>query len=334
MAALLNTAPNYRQDRLRQLRAFCFTAEAGSISRAAERLDVTQPSVSLQVQALERDLGITLFERRGPRIRLTPDGEALYAEAHKLVEAIDGLAGRFAEGNRPLDSGRLDIGAGESSTLYLLPPTLERFMDQHPNVQVRLHHLSVGELMDALRQDQVDFAVGAILDMPDELRYRAIYSYGLSLITPPDHPLARRDVITMRDLAGQDYIIPPQNMTTWRLIKLVFQQHAVRYRVRLEVGSWEAVKRYVGLGFGIAIVSNVCLAEDYPGIVVRSLPEVFPKRTYGAMSRQGRFLSPQARRFLEMIRPDFFEPETVSATHRRSRGETPGFIAADGVDAV
>ncbi len=332
MANALDPNTSFRHDRLRQLRAFCFTAEAGSISRAAERLGVTQPSVSLQIQALERDLAITLFERRGPRIRLTPDGEELYAEAHKLVEGIDGLAGRFAEGNRPLDSGRLDIGAGESSTLYLLPPTLERFMNTHPNVQVRLHHLSVGELMEALRQDQVDFAVGALLDMPDELRYRAIYSYGLSLITPPDHPLARRDVITMRDLAGQDYVIPPQGMTTWRLINLVFQQHAIRYRIRLEVGSWEAVKRYVGFGFGIAIVSNVCLNEDTPGIVVRSLPEVFPKRTYGAMSRRGRFLSPQARRFLEMMRPDYFEPEpdTYSGLSRTGLG----VIAADGADAV
>ncbi|MDR9433166.1 MAG: LysR family transcriptional regulator [Spiribacter sp.] len=310
MAILSDINPAYRQDRLRQLRAFCFSAEAGSISRAAERLGLTQPSVSLQIQALERELNVILFERRGPKIRLTPDGEQLYAEAHRLVEAIDGLAGRFAEGNRPLDSGRLDIGAGESSTLYLLPAPLERFMDQHPNVRVRLHHLSVGELMDALREDQVDFAVGAILDMPDELRYRAIYSYGLSLITPVDHPLTRRDVITMRDLSHQDYIIPPQNMTTWRLISLVFQQHAIRYQIRLEVGSWEAVKRYVGLGFGIAIVSNVSLAEDYPGIAVRSLPDVFPKRTYGAMSRRGRFLSPQARRFLEMMRPDFFATET------------------------
>jgi len=310
MAILSDINPAYRQDRLRQLRAFCFSAEAGSISRTAERLGLTQPSVSLQIQALERELNVILFERRGPKIRLTPDGEQLYAEAHRLVEAIDGLAGRFAEGNRPLDSGRLDIGAGESSTLYLLPAPLERFMDQHPNVRVRLHHLSVGELMDALREDQVDFAVGAILDMPDELRYRAIYSYGLSLITPVDHPLTRRDVITMRDLSHQDYIIPPQNMTTWRLISLVFQQHAIRYQIRLEVGSWEAVKRYVGLGFGIAIVSNVSLAEDYPGIAVRSLPDVFPKRTYGAMSRRGRFLSPQARRFLEMMRPDFFATET------------------------
>ena len=306
MGRTIDTDSPYRNDRLRQLRAFCFTAEAGSISRAAERLGLTQPSVSLQIQALERELELTLFERRGPKIRLTPEGEQLYAEAHHLVEGIDGLTGRFSEGNRPLDSGRIDIGAGETSTLYLLPATLEQFMQIHPNVRVRLHHLSVNELIEALRHDHVDFAVGAILDMPDELRYRAVYSHGLSLITPPDHPLARRDVITMRDLAGQDFVMPPQNMTTWRLISLVFQQHAIQFQTRLEVGSWEAVKRYVSLGFGIAIVSNVCLADPNPNIAVRSLPDVFPKRTYGAMSRRGRFLSPQARRFLEMMRPDYF----------------------------
>ncbi len=301
MPAASEINPAYRQDRLRQLRAFCFAAEMGSISRAAERLGVTQPSASLHIKALERELAVTLFERHGPKIRLTPDGEQLYAEALPMVEGIDGLAGRFANENRPLDSGRLDIGAGESSTLYLLPATLERFMGEHPNVQVRLHRLAVTDLTEAVRTDQVDFAIGAILDRPEGLTYQAIFSYGLSLITPPDHPLAKRDVITIGDLANQAYITPPQTMTTWRLIHLVFEQHAVPYHTRLEVGSWEAVKRYVGLGFGIAIVSNVCLTEAYPGIVARALPEVFPQRTYGAMLRRGRFLSPQARRFLETM---------------------------------
>lgn len=290
----------YRYDRLRQLRAFCFAAELGSISRAAERLDLTQPSVSLQIQALERELGITLFERRGPRIRLTSDGETLHEMAQNMVANIDDLPTHFAKGSQSLERGVLDIGAGQSSTLYLLPPLLERFMTEHPKVQIRLHNLSVGDMLEALRTDRMDFAVGAVLDLPDELRYQAIYSYGLSLITPLGHPLAERDVITTRDLAGQDYIIPPRDMTTWRLIHLVFEQQAIQYRVRLEVGSWEAVKRYVNLGFGIAIVSNVCLAEAPANLAIRSLPDIFPKRTYGAISRRGRALSPQARRFLEM----------------------------------
>ena len=97
----------YRQDRLRQLRAFCFTAEAGSISRAARRLAVTQPSVSLQIQALERELGITLLERRGPRIRLTPDGEALYARFSGTASAINDVQAQ-------LDGEALEPAAAEA----------------------------------------------------------------------------------------------------------------------------------------------------------------------------------------------------------------------------
>lgn len=326
------TGAPYRQDRLKQLRAFCFTAQAGSISRAAERLGLSQPSVSLQVQALERELGITLLERRGPRIRLTPDGERLYELAQPLVEGVDALPTRFAERSASVDRGHLDIAAGESTTLYLLPELLRRYMAAHPGVRIKLHNLQGRELGEALRQDEVDFGVGSMLDLPDDVNYRAIYSYGLSLITPQDHPLARRDVISLRDLAGGELIVPPRQLTTWRLISLVFQQHSIPYRVRLEVGGWETIKRYVELGFGIAIVSNICLTGG-ERVAVRSLPEIFPKRTYGVMVRRGRFLSAQAKRFIELMKPDFFEEPENTARSRPAHRENV-FVASDGVDAI
>jgi len=325
--------PAPRQDRLKQLRAFCFAAQAGSISRAAERLGLSQPSVSLQVQALERELGITVLERRGPRIRLTPDGERLYELAQPLVEGVDALPMRFADRSERVDSGRLDIAAGESTTLYLLPGLLRRYMDRYPGVHIKLHNIQGRELGEALRQDQVDFAVGSMLDLPDDVNYRAIYSYGLSLISPRDHPLARRDVISLRDLAGGELIVPPRQLTTWRLISLVFQQHSIPYRVRLEVGGWETIKRYVELGFGIAIVSNICLTGE-ERVAVRSLPEIFPKRTYGVMVRRGRFLSPQAKAFIELMKPDFFEEAAGAERSTPTSRRESVFIAADGVDAV
>jgi DNA-binding transcriptional LysR family regulator len=92
------TAPSpqyYKQNRLQQLRGFCCAAQAGSISKAAEKLFLSQPSVSLQIQALEREFKTTLFERRGPKISLTPDGKTLYELAAPLVEEIDALEDTF-----------------------------------------------------------------------------------------------------------------------------------------------------------------------------------------------------------------------------------------------
>jgi DNA-binding transcriptional LysR family regulator len=316
----------YKHNRTKQLRAFCFAAQSGSISKAAERLFLSQPSVSLQIQALERELGITLFERRGPRIRLTPDGETLYELAQPLVEGVDALPEQFAARSRRLHSGRLDVAAGESTTLYLLPDLIRGFMDQYPGVHVKLHNLQGRELCQAIRQDEVDFAVGSMLDLPDDINYRAVYSYGLSLITPPDHPLARRPRIELADLAGGELIVPPRQLTTWRLINLVFQQHSIPYRVRLEVGGWEIIKRYVELGFGIAIASDICLtgAEN---IAVRPLPDIFPRRTYGVMTRRGKFLSHQAKRFIELMKPDFFDTDDNGPGHNLAVNENV-FIAA------
>lgn len=296
----------YKHNRVKQLRAFCFAAQSGSISKAAERLFLSQPSVSLQIQALERELGITLFERRGPRIRLTPDGQTLYELALPLVDGIDSLPEQFQTRHEGMQSGRLDIAAGESSTLYILPDLLKQFMAQYPGIRVKLHHVSAKDMLGALRSDEVDFGVGSMLDLPDDLMYRAVYSYGLSLIMPKGHPLAEKGKITLEDIASEDLIMPPRHLTTWRLVSLVFQQHSIPYKVRLEVGGWEIIKRYVEMGFGISIASNVCLngRED---LEVRAIPDVFPKRTYGVMIRRGKFLSPQAKRFIELMKPDFFE---------------------------
>ncbi|KAB7627510.1 LysR family transcriptional regulator [Alkalilimnicola sp. S0819] len=296
----------YKHNRVKQLRAFCFAAQSGSISKAAERLYLSQPSVSLQIQALERELGITLFERRGPRIRLTPDGRTLYELALPLVDGIDALPEQFLQRNESLQSGRLDIAAGESSTLYILPELLRDYMHAYPKVRIKLHHVAAKDMLAVLRNDQVDFAVGSMLDLPDDIMYKAVYSYGLSLITPPDHPLARKPEITLEDIAEQDLILPPRHLSTWRMVNLVFQQHSIPYKVRLEVGSWETVKRYVAMGFGVSVASDICLSGDEP-LAVRPIPEAFPRRTYGIISRRGKFLSPQAKRFIEMMKPDFFE---------------------------
>ncbi len=307
MASLEEETPRhyYRHNRLKQLRAFCHAAQERSISRAAERLELSQPSVSLQIQALERELGITLFERRGPRIRLTPDGEELYEVAAPLVEGIDSLPEQFIARNRWQQLGHLDIAAGESTSLYVLPDLLRTFMERHPKVHVRLHNLIGEEQIHAVQQDRVDIAVGSSLDLPDDVAYRATHTFELKLITPRGHPLAEKAEITLEDLAAGELILPPRQLTTWRLVNLIFQQHSVPYQVRLEVGGWEIMKRYVELGFGIGIASAICLTgqED---LVIRDLPSIFPRRTYGVMLRRGRHLSPQARRFLELIDPEGF----------------------------
>jgi DNA-binding transcriptional LysR family regulator len=297
----------YKADRLKPLRAFCQVARLGSVSRAAEALYLSQPAVTLQLQALERDLGVRLLERSGRRLLPTREGDLLHALARPLVEGLDCLDVAFREQVRGLDAGELDIAAGTSTILYLRPGIVEAFRERHPDVRLRLHNVTGAGGLDLLRSDAVDFAVGSMLEVPADLDYAPVYNFEPMLILPPGHPLADKPDLTLQDLSPYGLILPPQRLTTYRLVDLVFQRNRVPYTVALEVGGWEVIKQYVAMGLGISIVTAVCLTDaDRARLAVRSLSAYFPSRSDGGVVRTGKYLSPQSRAFVELIRPDLF----------------------------
>ena len=296
---------SYKADRLKPLRAFCQTARLGSVSRAAEALYVSQPAITLQLQALERELGIKLFDRVGRRLTPSREGQVLYELAKPLVEGIDALDAAFRDKVQGLDAGELNVAAGSSTILYLLPGIVEAFRQRRPDVRLTLHNVTGAGGLDLLRTDAVDLAVGSMLDVPADLRYVPVYRFQPMLITPLDHPLAHKPELRLEDLSPYGLILPPKRLTTYRLVDLVFQQNRVPYTVALEVGGWEVIKQYVAMGLGISIVTAICLTEaDRTRLAARSLAQYFPSRSYGVVVRKGKFLSPQARAFVDLIQPD------------------------------
>ncbi len=180
----------YKQNRLQQLRGFCYAARSRSISKAAEKMGLSQPSVSLQIKALERELGALLFTRRGPRIELTHDGQRLIELARPLVDAIDGLDESFAALRESAERGTVNVAAGGSTIQYLLPPFVEKYTREYPQVDVRLHNVTGKAGLVLLREGDVDFAVGPMLDTPPDIEFHPLVTYEPTLITRRDHPLA------------------------------------------------------------------------------------------------------------------------------------------------
>ncbi|MBZ0087785.1 MAG: LysR family transcriptional regulator [Thermomonas sp.] len=310
----------YKGSRLKPLRAFCQIARLGSISRAAEALFLSQPAVSLQLQALERELGVRLLERSGRRLTLSREGELLYDMARPLVEGLDNLAANFRERVRGLDAGELHVAAGSSTILYLLPQFVEAFRKAHPDVRLALHNVTGASGLDLLRSDGVDLAVGSMLDVPADLSYTPVYRFEPMLITPLDHPLARKRDLRLDDLSPFGLILPPKRLTTYRLVDLVFQQNRVPYTVALEVGGWEVIKQYVAMGLGISIVTAICLTEaDHQRLATRSLANWFPARSYGIVMRKGKYLSKQARAFVDLINPQALAPRQYDETGHSDR---------------
>jgi DNA-binding transcriptional LysR family regulator len=297
----------YKGSRLKQLRAFCTIAKLGTLSRAAEALFLSQPSVSLQLSALEKELGARLIERRRRRVALTREGQVLYDLALPLVEGLDSLDRTFRTLSEGADGRELHIAAGASTIQYLLPPLVRAFREQHPDVKLQLHNVTGRDGLALLRSDQVDFAIGSMLDVPNDLGYEPVYSYDPLLILPLDHALAAKADVRLEDLSPFGLILPPQRLTTYRLVDLIFQQRKVPYRIAIEVGGWEVIKQYVAMGLGISIVTGICIGDaDRARLAVRNMSAYFPQRTYGVVVRKGKYLSSDARAFVDLIRPGLF----------------------------
>jgi DNA-binding transcriptional LysR family regulator len=233
-------------------------------------------------------------------MRLTPDGEALYALAEPLVQGVDGLHANFEAQHGRLESGELNIGAGESTILYILPEVVSRFTKAYPGIHLRLHNETGRDGLKMLKSDEIDFAVGSMLDVPDDITYQPLVTFDPVLIVPVGHPLAKKKKPTLEDISHYGLILPPRHLSTWGVVKYVFQQHKLSFKVTLEAGGWEVIKKYVELGMGISIVTDICLTGQEK-LVSIPLSDYFPQRGYGLVLRKGKFMSPQANRFVEML---------------------------------
>jgi len=324
-------------NRLRQLRAFCQTAQTGSISRAAERLCVSQPSVSQLIKGLEEDLGTALFERNGPRIRLTETGRAFLETALPVLEAMDNLPAVFRERLGEVAGGSLDIAAGESTILYLLSDYLPRYRQRFPEVRLHLHNVTGRDGLAMLRAGEVDFAVGSLIEVPADIEYLPMFTYDPVLITAVGHPLAGRERVSLEEVSRCGLILPPRHLSTWRIVDLVFRKHGLEYTVILEAGGWEVIKRLVELDMGVSIVTSICL-RGYERLATIVLDEYFPHRTYGVVTRRNKQLSPQARHFVGMLGPGFERPDgrprtTQSVPRYRTARPRPASMDFTGDDA-
>jgi len=294
----------YKQNRLQLLRGFCAVVEMRSISKAAFRLNLTQPTVSLQVQALERELRAKLLERRGPKFQVTPEGELLYDLARPLVEGLVDLERDFEARRNNVEQGRLSIAAGESTIQYVLPATVQKFAATHPGISLALNNVTGLDGLQQLRERRVDFCVGPLLDTPSDIEFEPVVSFDPVLIAAAGHPLSKVRSVTLRQISKYPLILPPRHLSTWRQVELVFMHHHLPYEVRLEMGGWEVIKRYVELGLGVSIVMNVCLTGR-ERLEVIPVKKYFPQRLYGIVRLKGRPLSPQARHFIETFRKTF-----------------------------
>jgi DNA-binding transcriptional LysR family regulator len=287
---------------LQQLETFLAVVEERSFSRAALRLLRTQPAVSQVIRKLEEELGEPLFERALRDGSLTAAGEVLRAYAERLV----GLRAEAASAVRELKSlerGHLSVAANEYTTLYLLP-LLDRFRHISPHISLAVQRSLASRIPDDLLARRAELGVLSFRPDPDQFRSIQVYSDAVAFLVHASHPLAGRRRVHLRELGGQHFVAHNVASPLRRQIIGIFAEHKTPLNIGVELPSLEAVKRFVAMGNGVALLPELAVAREIElGELVKvPIAEIKLDRQLRLVHRRAGTLSHSAVAFLQAVR--------------------------------
>jgi DNA-binding transcriptional LysR family regulator len=287
---------------LHHLRVFASVAEEGGFTRAAQALRLSQPAVSKAVRELERQTGVSLFERAGRATQLTAAGEALFARARELF-AVERSAEEELRALRGLSGGVLRVGASTTVATYLLFPYLARFREANPGVQLRVASANTRAIARALLERRLDVALVEGPVRHPRIEVVPWREDELVLITSPAHRLARKRSIELRELTGEPLIVREPGSGTRRVAERALAAHDVSPPVTLQLGSTEAIKQAVAAGLGVAFVSRFAVEEQVKlgRIAAVRVREAVLRRMLTELRLPGRAEGPGAVAFRELL---------------------------------
>lgn len=253
-----------------QLANFLAVAETGSVSKAAERLVVTQPSVSAALSALSRELGAELTERAGRTIRLTPAARAFLPFAEDVVGLLE--QGRQAAREAAEPSARLlRIAAVTTAGEYVVPPLLRAFSELRPEIELTLEVGNRGRVFQQLLDRSADLAVSGSPPPGGRLTGRPFLDNEIVLIAAPGHPLARRRPVPVAELADLTWLVREEGSGTRMLVEDFLAHHDLAPRT-VTLGSNGAIKQAVRAGLGVSLQSRVAVELELESGLLTTIP--------------------------------------------------------------
>jgi DNA-binding transcriptional LysR family regulator len=287
---------------LHQLETFLAVAEERSFSRAAVRLHRTQPAISQVIRKLEESIGEMLFDRAARDGSLTAAGELLREYALRLL-ALRREASSAMEELKALDRGRLQLAANEYTCLYLLP-VLDEYRRKYPQIDVTVHRSLASKIPEEL--DLRTFELGVISFKPDTEHYRAVAVYAdtVVLVMNPKHGLARAKRVSISDLGEEMFVAHNVPSPLRKKVIEAFERHRTPLQMRIELPSIEAIKRFVAMGNGVALVPRLTVAREIETgeLVAVPVDELEVRRLLRLVYRKNSKLSYAATAFLQTVR--------------------------------
>jgi DNA-binding transcriptional LysR family regulator len=302
------------QATLHQMVVFEAVARHGSFTRAAEELLITQPTVSSQVKQLSQAIGLPLFEQIGKQLYLTEAGQELLSTAQDMFERLENFEMKIAD-LKGIRRGRLRIGA-ITTTKYFIPRLLGSFCQHYPDVDVSLEVANHQQLQRRMLENQDDLYILSQFPKDLDLCAQPFLDNPLVVVAPKDHPLAHKQNIPIRSLNHEPFVMRERGSGTRSAVQQLFAKHKISVKVKLEMGSNEAIKQAIAGGLGISVLSqHTLISERLTGELTILDVQHFPiKRRWYVAYLSSKQLSVIAQAFLDYLLEESQKIQAYSAT--------------------
>ncbi len=287
------------QATLHQLKVFEAAARHSSFTRAAEELFLTQPTVSMQIKQLTKSVGLPLFEQVGKRLYLTEAGKELFATCRQIFDNIAQYEIKVAD-LKGLKQGQLRL-AVITTAKYFIPRLLSPFCQLYPGIDIALQVTNHEGITERMASNLDDLYIMSQIPEHLDVNYQAFLENPLVVLAPANHPLVNEKKIPIQRLASEPFIMREPGSGTRRSVQKLFDEQGVAVKVKLELGSNEAIKQAIAGGLGISVLSRHTLISDAVELSILDV-EHFPiKRDWYMVYPVGKQLSIIARTYFDYL---------------------------------
>ncbi|UUZ81071.1 LysR family transcriptional regulator [Paenibacillus sp. P26] len=280
---------------LKMLKTFLTIVRLGGFQKTAEELQYAQSTISMQIQKLEADLGVTLFVRDGKRIRLTEAGRMLSRQAEPLLKSAESLREALAGVGQGM-AGQVRIASVEPAATSRLSPVLADFSKERPAVKLSLEIGNTDFVCGRVASGHADFGLCSPVSSGG-LRYEPLFQETFSLLVAMENPLSQEPALSSDSLHGQRLLLKERTCHYRAMMEISLAEKACMTENAIEVGSFEAIKQLVQRNLGIAFIPDILLKHIPDGTVVRQVSDLDLKLTIGLVYREEAY-SPQAAEIL------------------------------------
>lgn len=292
----------YKKNRQQQIKGFYYSVRFKSISEAAKKMNLTQSTVTLQIQSLERDLNLKLINRDSKPISLTHDGEEFYEIVCPLMQEFEVVVERFLNRKKQKEKEKVEIAVHHIAISYLMPEVIFHFQKTHPQAKIIIRNISTTDAIAKLKDSKIDLAFYPNLSKDPEIECIDTISYDPILIMNKKHPLVKKVIHSLSDIKDFDLARIDRGLITLPLFEEAVKKYGLGGSVEFENGNWEILKHFVKRNNFVAVVSTICINKDDEDLIAKNLSNFFPKMGYSIAYKRGAAPRPVIEDFIEAIK--------------------------------